>query len=129
MLESPMTLLERVEIFAVADQTKGDRIKTGDSSKVNARQISLIVAPEQVNWLLLAKRKGQLELLWREPFVRCRLSLRMPNIRPELNRCATWRLEVVREMPSRAEVKAEDEAVCSTVIGYVVQISQFGQVR
>ncbi|HVJ66591.1 MAG TPA: Flp pilus assembly protein CpaB [Caulifigura sp.] len=67
MQTKSMTLLERVEIFAVADQTKGDRTKSGDSSKVNARQISLIVAPEQVNWLLLAKRKGQLELLWRNP--------------------------------------------------------------
>ncbi|HVJ67160.1 MAG TPA: Flp pilus assembly protein CpaB [Caulifigura sp.] len=67
MQTKSMTLLERVEVFAVADQTKGDRIKTGDNSKVNARQVSLICEPEQVNWLLLAKRKGQLELLWRNP--------------------------------------------------------------
>jgi pilus assembly protein CpaB len=67
MQTKSMTLLERVDVFAVQDQTKGDRIRSGDSGKVTARQVSLVVSPEEVNWLLLAKRKGQLELLWRNP--------------------------------------------------------------
>ncbi|QDT55319.1 hypothetical protein Pan44_33620 [Caulifigura coniformis] len=62
-----VTLLERVDVFAVQDKTKGDRLATGDNSKVNARQISLVVTPEEVNWLALAQRKGQLGLVWRNP--------------------------------------------------------------
>jgi len=62
-----VTLLERVDVFAVQDKTKGDRLSSGDNSKVNARQISLVVTPEEVNWLALAQRKGQLGLVWRNP--------------------------------------------------------------
>ncbi len=62
-----LTLLERVDVFAVQDKTKGDRLSSGDTSKVNARQISLVVTPEEVNWLALAQRKGLLGLVWRNP--------------------------------------------------------------
>lgn len=67
MESKSMTLLERVDVFAVQDKTKGDRLQSGDNSKVNARQISLVVKPEEVNWLQLAQRKGQLGLVWRNP--------------------------------------------------------------
>jgi pilus assembly protein CpaB len=62
-----VTLLERVDVFAVMDKTKGDRISSGDNSKVNARQVSLVVTSEETNLLALAQRKGQLGLVWRNP--------------------------------------------------------------
>ncbi|MBX3441057.1 MAG: Flp pilus assembly protein CpaB [Planctomyces sp.] len=62
-----MTLLECVTIFAIADQTKNDMAKRTDTNAVKARQVSLIVEYDQANWLVLAERKGQLRLLWRNP--------------------------------------------------------------
>ncbi len=62
-----VTLLERVDVFAVQDKTKGDRLSGGDGGKVNARQISLIVVPDEMNLLELAQRKGQLGVFLRNP--------------------------------------------------------------
>ncbi len=62
-----LTVLERVDVFAVQDKTKGDRLSSGDSGKVNARQVSLVVTPEETTLLALAQRKGQLGLVWRNP--------------------------------------------------------------
>jgi len=67
MLTKSVTLLERVDVFAVQDKTKGDRISSGDTAKVNARQVTLLVTPEETNLLALAQRKGQLGLVWRNP--------------------------------------------------------------
>jgi pilus assembly protein CpaB len=67
MVTKSVTLLERVDVFAVQDKTKGDRQTSGDNSKVNARQISLVVTPDETTLLALAQRKGQLGLVWRNP--------------------------------------------------------------
>ena len=67
MVTKSVTLLERVDVFAVQDKTKGDRISSGDNSKVNARQVSLVVTPDETNLLALAQRKGQLGITWRNP--------------------------------------------------------------
>jgi pilus assembly protein CpaB len=63
-----MTLLERVVVFAIGDLTKNDMArKTADNQSVKARQVSLIINYEEANSLVLAERKGQLRLLWRNP--------------------------------------------------------------
>jgi pilus assembly protein CpaB len=62
-----MTLLERVAIFAIGEFTKNDMVRKTDSNSVKARQVSLIVNYEEANSLVLAERKGQLRLLWRNP--------------------------------------------------------------
>lgn len=63
-----MTLLERVSIFAIGEFTKNDMVrKSADNQSVKARQVSLIVNYEEANSLVLAERKGQLRLLWRNP--------------------------------------------------------------
>jgi pilus assembly protein CpaB len=67
MVTKSVTLLERVDVFAVQDKTKGDRLSSGDTSKVNARQVSLVVTSDETTLLALAQRKGQLGLVWRNP--------------------------------------------------------------
>jgi pilus assembly protein CpaB len=67
MVTKSVTLLERVDVFAVQDKTKGDRVSSGDTGKVNARQVSLVVTSEETTLLALAQRKGQLGLVWRNP--------------------------------------------------------------
>jgi pilus assembly protein CpaB len=57
------TLLEYVEVFAADDQTESKMADKANSGK--AKTVSLLVTPEQVNFILLAQTKGKLSLSWR----------------------------------------------------------------
>ncbi|MCA9081527.1 MAG: Flp pilus assembly protein CpaB [Planctomycetaceae bacterium] len=58
------TLLEYVEVFATDDQTASRAADaSGDAKK--AKSVSLLLTPEQVNYVLLAQTKGSLSLSWR----------------------------------------------------------------
>ena len=58
------TLLEYVEVFATGAQTQ-DRVRGNDKSNEHTSHISLLLMPEQVNYVKLAQSKGQLSLAWR----------------------------------------------------------------
>jgi pilus assembly protein CpaB len=57
------TLLEYVEVFAADDHTANKMSDKPGSSK--AKTVSLLLTPEQVNFVLLAQQKGTLSLSWR----------------------------------------------------------------
>lgn len=57
------TLLEYVEVFGMDDQTASNL--DGKSKGVRAKIASLIVTPEQAGYVILAQRKGTLNLSWR----------------------------------------------------------------
>lgn len=58
------TLLEYVEVFATGDQTQ-DRVRGNETTGQNTTHISLLLMPEQVNYVKLAQSKGNLSLAWR----------------------------------------------------------------
>ncbi|MCA9087385.1 MAG: Flp pilus assembly protein CpaB [Planctomycetaceae bacterium] len=55
------TLLEYVEIFATDNQTASK----ADNETKKVKNVSLLLTPEQVNYVLLAASKGNLSLSWR----------------------------------------------------------------
>jgi len=57
------TLLEYVEVFGMDDQTASHMDDNAKSA--HAKVASLIVTPEQTNYLILAQKKGTLSLSWR----------------------------------------------------------------
>lgn len=57
------TLLEYVEVFATDNLTE-DQLNDGNDSK-RAKNVSLLLFPEQVAYVRLAERKGTLSLSWR----------------------------------------------------------------
>jgi pilus assembly protein CpaB len=59
-----MTLIEYVEVFATDDKTAREARESADS-KAKTRVVALLLTPEQVNYVSLAKAKGRLELGWR----------------------------------------------------------------
>lgn len=64
MTTKTKTLLEYVEVFATDDHTVSDGARNQDAK---AKIVSLLVTPEQVNYIKLAESKGQLALSWRHP--------------------------------------------------------------
>ncbi|MCA9029399.1 MAG: Flp pilus assembly protein CpaB [Planctomycetaceae bacterium] len=56
------TLLEYVEIFATDDRTA---TTAADAESNKAKNVSLLLTPEQVNFVILAQSKGALQLSWR----------------------------------------------------------------
>ncbi|QDU82243.1 hypothetical protein Pla110_39980 [Polystyrenella longa] len=63
MRRKTMTVLEFIKVFA----TDSMRDRAADSSEVQAKNVSLLVTPEQVNYLKLAESKGDLTLALRSP--------------------------------------------------------------
>jgi pilus assembly protein CpaB len=59
------TLLEYVEVFATDNRTVSDGMAKQQETKTKV--VSLVVTPEQVNYIKLAESKGQLALSWRNP--------------------------------------------------------------
>jgi len=59
------TLLEYVEVFATDNRTVSDG--AAKSQETKTKVVSLVVSPEQVNYIKLAESKGQLALSWRNP--------------------------------------------------------------
>lgn len=55
-------LLEYVEVFATDDRTN---TRAADAEAAKAKNVSLLLTPDQVNYMILAKSKGMLELSWR----------------------------------------------------------------
>lgn len=64
MTTKTKTLLEYVEVFATDNRTISDGSR---NQETKAKIVSLLVAPEQVNYIKLAESKGQLALSWRNP--------------------------------------------------------------
>lgn len=64
MTSKTKTLLEYVEVFATDDRTISDGAR---NSETKAKIVSLLVTPEQVNYIKLAESKGELALSWRNP--------------------------------------------------------------
>ncbi len=62
MTTKTKTLLEYVEIFATGNRTINDGSTEGEGQVKN---VSLLVTPEQSNFVYLAERKGELSLVWR----------------------------------------------------------------
>lgn len=62
MTTKTKTLLEYVEVFATGNKTVTDGSKDKDGQVKN---VSLLVTPEQANYVYLAERKGELSLVWR----------------------------------------------------------------
>lgn len=59
------TLLEYVEVFATDNRTASDGVSKQQETKTKV--VSLLVTPQQVNYIKLAENKGQLALSWRNP--------------------------------------------------------------
>jgi Flp pilus assembly protein CpaB len=70
-----LTLLEHVQIFNT--DNRSIRESTETDSKTKARVVGLLLTPEQVNYVSLAKAKGKIELSWRS-----RGDDAMANVRP-----------------------------------------------
>ena len=64
MTTKTKTLLEYVEVFATDDRTISDGAR---NQETKAKIVSLLVTPEQVNYIKLAESKGELALSWRHP--------------------------------------------------------------
>jgi pilus assembly protein CpaB len=62
MTTKTKTLLEYVEIFATGNKTAVDGTK---DEGTQVKNVSLLVTPEQANYVYLAERKGELSLVWR----------------------------------------------------------------
>jgi pilus assembly protein CpaB len=60
-----MTLLEYCEIFATDDRTARESQAASAEANNKTRIVSLLVTPEQVNYVKLAESKGKLSLSWR----------------------------------------------------------------
>ena len=58
------TLLEYVEVFATGAVTQ-DRASGGNAESMRTNHVSLLLMPEQVNYVKLAESKGSLSLAWR----------------------------------------------------------------
>lgn len=58
------TLLEYVEVFAT-DAKTSDKIKGAEEKSSKTSHVSLLLMPEQVNYVKLAESKGKLSLSWR----------------------------------------------------------------
>lgn len=56
------TLLEYIEVFATGNQTA---TKAADAEGAKVKNVSLLVTPEQVSFVILAASKGELSLSWR----------------------------------------------------------------
>ncbi len=59
------TLLEYIEVFAMANRTVNDAGTKQQEQKTKV--VSLLVSPEQVSYIKLAESKGDLALSWRNP--------------------------------------------------------------
>ena len=57
------TLLEYVEVFATDDRTETKLEKGNESGR--AKNVSLLVLPDHVGYVMLAQQKGSLSLAWR----------------------------------------------------------------
>ena len=60
-IEKTKTLLEYVEVFATDDRTAS----RADGEAARTKNVSLLLTPEQVNFVILAMSKGKLDLAWR----------------------------------------------------------------
>ncbi len=58
------TLLEYISVFATGSKTASD---TTSDNEAKVKNISVLVTPEQANYLNLALKKGTLALVWRHP--------------------------------------------------------------
>ena len=56
-------LLEYIEVFAAGNKTASDG--TGDANEQKIKNVSLLVTPEQMPYVELAQKKGNLSLSWR----------------------------------------------------------------
>lgn len=56
------TLLEYIEVFATDNRTAA---KASEADTAKVKNVSLLLTPEQVSFVLLAQNKGQLSLSWR----------------------------------------------------------------
>lgn len=65
MTTKTKTLLEYVEVFATDNRTASDGVAKQQETKTKV--VSLVVTPEQVNYIKLAESKGTLALSWRNP--------------------------------------------------------------
>ncbi|MEZ6058213.1 MAG: Flp pilus assembly protein CpaB [Planctomycetaceae bacterium] len=60
-----MTLLEYVEVFATDARTVNDTADAKAGAASTTKHVSLLLHPDQVNYVRLAEAKGQLSLAWR----------------------------------------------------------------
>lgn len=58
-------LLECVKVFATDNQTAREARDASGETKSKTRIVSLLVTPTQANFVVLAKAKGKLQLIWR----------------------------------------------------------------
>jgi Flp pilus assembly protein CpaB len=67
MVTKAKTVLEKIEVFATDNIRQGSAVseKAGENQEINAKNISLLVTPDQYNLLMLAESKGQLTLALR----------------------------------------------------------------
>jgi len=67
MITKAKTVLQYIEVFATDNIRVGSAVqeKAGDNQEINAKNISLLVTPDQYNLLMLAENKGQLTLALR----------------------------------------------------------------
>ena len=64
MTTKTKTLLEYVSVFATGSKTASD---TTHDNEAKVKNISVLVTPEEANYLNLALKKGTLALVWRHP--------------------------------------------------------------
>ncbi len=67
MITKAKTVLEYIEVFATDNIRVGSTVaeKAGENQEINAKNISLLVTPDQYNLLMLAETKGTLTLALR----------------------------------------------------------------
>jgi pilus assembly protein CpaB len=67
MVSKAKTVLEYIEVFATDNIRQGSAVseKAGENQEINAKNISVLVTPDQYNLLMLAETKGQLTLALR----------------------------------------------------------------
>lgn len=67
MVTKTKTVLEFIQVFATDNIRQGSATSTasGEQAEINAKNISLLVTPDQYNLLMLAETKGQLTLALR----------------------------------------------------------------
>ena len=67
MVTKTKTVLEFVKVFAT-DSIRHNEIAGSEAAEINAKNISLLVTPEQANLLMLVESKGKLHLALRPKF-------------------------------------------------------------
>ena len=67
MTTKTTTLLEYIEVFAIDDKTIADGASSNGKQAVKTKVVSVVVTPNQVNFIKLAESKGTLALSWRHP--------------------------------------------------------------